>query len=121
MIGKIYRSTQESEEINNTFLKKNEISPMLYENGVAFPHIVDTRAQKITLAMGKANTMNKTLNLVFFLVVPEQLNDWQENILTKIYEKIFTVISNKKKISDFQQVTSINRYVSLLLEEDEWL
>ncbi|MCI3028782.1 helix-turn-helix domain-containing protein [Desemzia sp. C1] len=121
MIRKIYRSTQEAEEINNTFLKKNEISPMLYENGVAFPHIVDTRTQKITLAMGKASTMNKTLNLVFFLVVPEQLNDWQENILTKIYEKIFTVISNKKKISNFQQVTSINKYVSLLLEEDEWL
>jgi len=122
MIKQIYKAEEDIDEIIDVLNIKNETMSMVYENLVAFPRITHEKNHKFILVLGTLNEINEDLNLVLFLGIPRILSERQEKILTSLYGKIFTIISNKELISEFQNVTTVDDFISLLsLSEEEKL
>lgn len=116
MTKKIFNE-KHAQKINKKFLEKENTNTMVYDNGVNFPHIIDEDAEKITISLCYTETFNKKINLIFFLIVPNHLNERQENILTKLYNKIFSTISNIEIVTKFQSIESTDEFITLLFEE----
>ena len=89
---------------------------MLYENGVAFPHITAPNIKRLNLTLGIIKSKEESLKLIFFLLIPENINKDEEKLLMKIYDEIFTIISDKSLISEIQGLTGEKDTLKLLQE-----
>jgi lichenan operon transcriptional antiterminator len=96
-----------SNNIYQVFEEKDKQSSMIYENGVAFPHLTDKVIDKLSLTLGIIKPITDSLKIIFFLVIPEKMNNQQEDYSMEIYDQIFTIISKKELISKLQSLNSI--------------
>lgn len=76
------------------FLDKEQVSSMIYDNGVAFPHLTDKVAKTLSLTLGFLMPSDGKLKLIFFLLIPEELDQKEEDKLMKLYDQIFSIISD---------------------------
>jgi len=105
-----------SESIYELFLQKESVSSMIYENGVAFPHLTDPKATKMSLVLGVPENRKDKIQLIFFLVIPENLVKEEEELLMEIYDEIFRIVSDKDQVKKLQQVQSITEFIGLLMK-----
>lgn len=105
-----------SESIYELFLQKESVSSMIYENGVAFPHLTDPKATKMSLVLGVPENRKDKIQLIFFLVIPENLVQEEEELLMEIYDEIFRIVSDKDQVKKLQQVQSITEFIGLLMK-----
>ncbi len=89
---------------------------MIYENGVAFPHLTDKIIDKLNLTLGILNPEKDNLKIIFFLVIPEKMNSIQEEMLMKIYNYLFTIISEKNLINMLQKINSVDDLNKFLMK-----
>lgn len=89
---------------------------MIYENGVAFPHLTDPKATKMSLVLGVPENRKDKIQLIFFLVIPETLVKEEEELLMEIYDEIFRIVSDKEQVRKLQQVESITEFIGLLMK-----
>jgi len=102
-----------SNNIYQVFEEKDKQSSMIYENGVAFPHLTDKVIDKLSLTLGIIKPITDSLKIIFFLVIPENMNSQQEDSLMKIYDQIFTIISKKELVNNLQYVNSLEDLYTL--------
>lgn len=105
-----------SDKIYDLFLQKESVSSMIYENGVAFPHLTDPKATKMSLVLGVPQNKKDKIQLIFFLVIPENLVEEEEELLMEIYDEIFRIVSDKEQVKKLQQVQSITEFIGLLMK-----
>lgn len=105
-----------SDRIYDLFLQKESVSSMIYENGVAFPHLTDPKATKMSLVLGVPENRKDKIQLIFFLVIPETLVKEEEELLMEIYDEIFRIVSDKEQVRKLQQVESITEFIGLLMK-----
>lgn len=105
-----------SDRIYDLFLQKESVSSMIYENGVAFPHLTDPKATKMSLVLGVPQNKKDKIQLIFFLVIPENLVEEEEELLMEIYDEIFRIVSDKEQVRKLQQVQSITEFIGLLMK-----
>ncbi|HEY5587828.1 MAG TPA: PRD domain-containing protein [Candidatus Paceibacterota bacterium] len=96
-----------SSDIYNIFEKKDNLSSMIYENGVAFPHLIDKKINNFSLTLGIIKPTTDNLKIILFLLIPENMDNQQEDALLKIYDEIFTIISDKKLVIKLQNLEGI--------------
>lgn len=97
LIQEYQKDEKVSPELYQYFVKKDNSHSMIYENGVAFPHLIDPYANKLLLSIAVPDE-SKTLDdleLVFFLIVPSVITSKQEQLLTEIYDRVFKAIGDK--------------------------
>lgn len=97
-----------SKDIYSNFEKRESVNSMIYENGIAFPHFTDNITDKLNLTLGILEPETDDLKIIFLLLIPENIDENQEDVLMEIYDKIFTIISDKRLSSRLQHVNSIN-------------
>lgn len=102
-----------SNNIYQVFEEKDKQSSMIYENGVAFPHLTDKVIDKLSLTLGIIKPITDSLKIIFFLVIPENMNSQQEDSLMKIYDQIFTIISKRELVNNLQYVNSLEDLYTL--------
>lgn len=105
-----------SESIYELFLQKESVSSMIYENGVAFPHLTDPKATKMSLVLGVPENRKDKIQLIFFLVIPENLVKEEEELLMEIYDEIFRIVSDEEQVEKLQKVQSITEFIGLLMK-----
>jgi len=105
-----------SKNIYKNFEKKENLSSMIYENGVAFPHLTDKIVDKLNLTLGILNPEKDNLKIIFFLVIPEKMNSIQEEMLMKMYNYLFTIISEKNLINMLQEINSVDDFSKFLMK-----
>lgn len=96
-----------SSDIYSIFEKKDNLSSMLYENGVAFPHLIDKKLNNFSLTLGIIKPTTDKLKIILFLLIPENMDNQQEDALLKIYDEIFTIISDKKLVIKLQEIENV--------------
>jgi lichenan operon transcriptional antiterminator len=72
---------------------------MVYDNGVAFPHLTDKASKTLNLTLGFLMPANGKIKLIFFLLIPEELDQKDEDNLMKLYDQIFSIISDGQLVS----------------------
>jgi lichenan operon transcriptional antiterminator len=80
------------------FLDKEQVSSMIYDNGVAFPHLTDKTTKKLNLTLGFLMPSTGKLKLIFFLLIPEELDQKDEDKLMKLYDQIFSIIGDAQLV-----------------------
>lgn len=108
-----------SDKVYERFLSKEKISSMIYENGVAFPHLIDPEAEKITLMLGVVNPTSQKLKIIFFLLIPEIMSEKEEETLLKIYDQIFSIITDKELVRNLQEIESAMDLTEIRLKGDK--
>ncbi|MBU3215003.1 helix-turn-helix domain-containing protein [Clostridium estertheticum] len=96
-----------SSDIYSIFEKKDNLSSMIYENGVAFPHLIDKKINNFSLTIGIIKPNTDKLKIILFLLIPENMDNQQEGALLKIYDEIFTIISDKELVIKLQDIEDI--------------
>lgn len=94
-------------DIYSIFEKKDILSSMVYENGVAFPHLIDKKINDFNLTIGIIRPTTDKFKIILFLLIPENMDNQQEDALLKIYDEIFTIISDKKLVIKLQEIESV--------------
>lgn len=106
MIADLVHRGIASEDVYDLFVKKENVSSMVYENGVAFPHLTDATTDQFSLTLGIVKEETQKIKLIFFLLIPENLSSMEENALLKIYDEIFTIISDSKMVKRLRDLDS---------------
>ena len=75
----------------NIFKEKESENSMVYENNIYFPHITNPSGDNIKIVVS-----NEVDQLFVFLSIPAKMTDSQEYLLTKIYDKIFSLIATQE-------------------------
>ena len=96
-----------SSDIYSIFEKKDNLSSMIYENGVAFPHLIDKNLNNFSLTLGIIKPTTDKLKIILFLLIPKNMDNQQEDALLKIYDEIFTIISDKKLVIKLQEIENV--------------
>lgn len=102
--NKLIEEDNVSLDIYDTFKSKDDISSMIYENGVAFPHLTDKKIDDFNLTIGIIKSNKSELKIILFLLIPENMNKQQEKELLHIYDCIFTIISDKNLVLKLQNI-----------------
>jgi len=95
-----------SSEVYERFVEKESLSSMIYDNGVAFPHLTDEKCEEISLTLGIVNPVSDKIRLIFFLLIPETMDERQEAVLMSIYDQIFSIVSDAALIRKLHEIES---------------
>ena len=115
----LVRKKMASDKVYERFLSKEKISSMIYENGVAFPHLIDPEAKKIILMLGVVNPTSQKLKIIFFLLIPEIMSEKDEETLLKIYDQIFSIITDRELVRNLQEIESAMDLTEIRLKGDK--
>ncbi|NCC79274.1 MAG: PRD domain-containing protein [Clostridia bacterium] len=115
----LMKNHRASEDVYERFLKKEKTSSMIYENGVAFPHLTDPEAKKISLTLGVVNPTSDRLKIIFFLLIPEIMSGKEEDTLMKIYDQIFRIITDKALVASLQEIESAMDLTEIRMKGDK--
>lgn len=115
LIWHYQREEKVSSELYRNFIKKEKEHSMIYENGVAFPHLVDPYAEKLYLSVAQptAEKTKENIELVIFLIVPSIITNKQEQLLTEIYDRVFAIIGNKELKQEMKEMPTIIEFFNL--------
>lgn len=108
IIDNLIEQGKASHDTYSIFEKRDSVSSMIYKNGIAFPHLTDKVINKLSLTLGIINPETDNLKIIFFLLIPEYIDDRQEDTLMKIYDQIFTIISENNHMDMLRSVSSVN-------------
>lgn len=103
-----------STNIYDLFIIKEKMSSMIYENGVAFPHLTDPKIEKINLTLGILRTPTESVKVILLLLIPEHMDEWQEDILMKIYDRIFSFIRDEVLVRRLTTIKKVEDFHSLM-------
>ena len=113
------KNHQASSDVYDRFLNKETTSSMIYENGVAFPHLTDPDAKKISLTLGVVNPTSDRLKIIFFLLIPVTMSEKEEETLMKIYDQIFRIITDKALVRNLQEIESAMDLTEIRMKGDK--
>lgn len=119
MIEQLVEDNLLDQDFYKRWEERENIQPMIYDNGIAIPHTVNKGNAKFVLSIGvyeDAVIVSKDkVKVVFLLGVPETLEDKQQQYLTFIYDKIFSFGTNKNDYEELLQAENDDQVKSILL------
>lgn len=111
----------EDDVLDLNFFKRWEarenIQPMIYDNGIAIPHAVNKGSSKFVLSIGiYEKAKPNELKIIFLLGIPEILTENQQQTLAFIYDKVFSFGNNTKIHEEFLNADSEMELKSIILK-----
>lgn len=95
-----------SDNLLEQFERREQENSMLYNNKIAFPHLVDDKINRLLLIIGKnESTLSYDVDIIFFLVVPKHISNEDERILTELYNNLFSIIRSTKLVENITNVS----------------
>lgn len=117
IINNLVKSDKVSDSLEGNFLSKDNERSMLYENGIAFPHLTDDKAKKMLLIFGtNKDSKGSDLNLLIFLVLKPLLSRDEEKVLTSIYNLIFSIIRDENLVEKAMNISDAQEFYKLVEE-----
>lgn len=119
MIEQLVEDNLLDQDFYKRWEERENIQPMIYDNGIAIPHTVNKGNAKFVLSIGVYEdaviASKDKVKVVFLLGVPETLEDKQQQYLTFIYDKIFSFGTNKNDYEELLQAENDDQVKSILL------
>ena len=120
MIEQLVEDNLLDQDFYKRWEERENIQPMVYDNGIAIPHTVNKGNAKFVLSIGvyeEAVMASKDkVKIIFLLGVPDILEDKQQQYLTFIYDKIFSFGTNKNDYEELLQAENDNQVKSIILK-----
>ena len=109
----------EKELLDRDFLYKiserESQSSMVFENGLAFPHMINHAANKPVLALGvfrkPIRENGKSVKVIFVMGVPYK-KDIADSLLIRIYEEIIKISQNAKMVDEISKLKSYDELLN---------
>ena len=106
------------EEFKERILQREGKQATVFDNGIAFPHAINTKSDKITLILGVCGpdyqVNGEDVNLIILLAVPKVLSDENETKLFELYDVIFrmaTEVNFKEEICQLEDKAAFIDYI----------
>lgn len=120
MIEQLVEDNLLDQDFYKRWEERENIQPMVYDNGIAIPHTVNKGNAKFVLSIGvyedAVMASKDKVKIIFLLGVPETLEDKQQQYLTFIYDKIFSFGTNKNDYEELLQAKNDVQIKSVLLK-----
>lgn len=120
MIEQLVEDNLLDQDFYKRWEERENIQPMVYDNGIAIPHTVNKGNAKFVLSIGvyeeAVMSSKDKVKIIFLLGVPDILEDKQQQYLTFIYDKIFSFGTNKNDYEELLQAENDNQVKSIILK-----
>lgn len=107
------------DEFKQNILEREKMKSTVFDNGIALPHAVNKETDKLVISLGQfeepIELLNKKVELVFMIGIPEGISVETENTLVNIYEFIFMAATNdllKKELLYVDTKEQVKRILS---------
>ena len=108
-IGKI------DEEFVETILAREAGESAIIDNGVSFPHGINSSGETITFAIGSGVTGE--VDLIFLAAIPEKMDYRMEDELITLYDTIFKIASQPLLRDKVKGIDTKQEYLQLIIQE----
>lgn len=119
MIDTLTEKNYVDAEFKQNILEREKMKSTVFDNGIALPHAVNKKTDKLVISLGQfekpIELLDKKVELVFMIGIPEGISVEAENTLVKVYEFIFMTATNdhlKKELLHVETVEQVKRIVS---------
>lgn len=118
MLTKLQQESLTNQAFKNYILKKAQEESAVIENGIAFPHGINTQSDQIIVTIGsyQQQAAIEEIELVFLVAIPDKLSLETEDELLSFYDTIFTISSSPSLREQVKAVSSKEDYTRLLME-----
>lgn len=117
IIADLVKRDKVSDTLEDVFIKKDDTRSMLYEDGIAFPHVIDEKADNILLIFGtNKEHRDSEVKLLIFLILKPELSRDEEKVLTSIYNLIFSIIRDKELVEKAMAISNAQDFYKLVEE-----
>ncbi|AVK62513.1 transcription antiterminator BglG [Lactobacillus sp. CBA3605] len=104
----------------NDWHKREQLSSSIFGNGVALPHVIDKSGlRRILVTVGLFHKPvifdNQTVNVVFLVAIPYQLDANLSRILSQVYDLIRSIMANSNIYNNLKNYDE-NRGLNQLME-----
>ncbi len=113
------RLTEQSlcdEGFYDRLLLREEKGSMIFENGVALPHTIQTASDKVSLAVGVypkgTSSRGKYVRIIFMLSVPEKPTD--SELLLKMYDEIINIATDTSLLDSLSRAKDYREFIRAL-------
>lgn len=100
-------------------LLREQKGSMVFENGVALPHTIQTASDKLGFAVGlfpQSTVYNgKEVSIIFLMAVPQNMGE--DDLLLKLYDEIIAIANNPARIAGMQKAKSYQAFLLALRGE----
>ncbi|REC32738.1 hypothetical protein CF160_10005 [Enterococcus pseudoavium] len=111
MIGEVFKQY---------VLEKAQEESAVIDNGIAFPHGINSQSTDILVTIGSYKTTSlEEIELIFLVAIPENLTLAMEKELLNFYDTIFVISANPKLREQVKQISTKAAYCQLLTEGEE--
>lgn len=107
------------DEFKRNILEREKMKSTVFDNGIALPHAVNKKTDKLVISLGQfeqpIELLNKKVELVFMIGIPEDISVEAENTLVNIYEFIFMTATNeilKKELIHVDTIEQVKKIIS---------
>lgn len=103
-------------------LDRESIQSTLFGNGIAFPHTINNKEEKIVLMLGLLNhayvSNNKSIEFIFMVAIPKTVTPKIESELIELYDDIFKIASNDAIKEELRQISSEGDFYDFVKEKE---
>lgn len=109
------------DEFKENILGREKMKSTVFDNGIALPHAVNKKTDKLVISLGQfeepIELLNKKVELVFMIGIPENISLEAENTLVNIYEFIFMAATNEVLKKELIYVDTIEQVKKIMNKE----
>ena len=118
MLMQLQQKSLANDAFKNYILRKAQEESAVIENGIAFPHGINTQSDQIIVTIGSYQQQSsiEEIELVFLVAIPAELTLETEDELLSFYDTIFTISSNPRLREQVKVIASKEDYTRLLME-----
>lgn len=102
-------------------LEREKMKSTIFDNGIAMPHATNNNSDKLIINVGQFDkpieSLNKKIEIVFVIGIPEDISLETENTLVNIYDFIFRIANNDRLKNELLHVDSVNEIRRIISKE----
>lgn len=106
------------EAFKDRIIQREQNQATTFDNGIAFPHAINSQSQQITLTIGVCSqdylVENERVNLIILLAVPEQLTKENETKLFELYDIIFRMANESNFKEDLYEMFEKSDFIEYI-------
>jgi len=118
MIDDLKEAEIVDEAFKDRIMAREKKQPTIFDNGIAFPHAINSQSQNITLTIGVCSpdyhVGDDKVNLIILLAVPESLSSENETKLFELYDVIFRMANENNFKEDIYEMFEKSDFIEYI-------
>lgn len=118
MIDDLKEADIVDDAFKDRIMAREKKQPTIFDNGIAFPHAINSQSQNITLTIGVCSpdyhVGDDKVNLIILLAVPESLSSENETKLFELYDVIFRMANENNFKEDIYEMFEKSDFIEYI-------